>query len=144
MTGEDLLHMLPIGASNRFSSRDAKPNSMISDCTASRAACNREFDFATLKLQTCTMHGNWVHALMQLLNQSLLHGPRAAGLAILPKDQLYDAFVAAPVSIPITARGSQSKPGLRLQMVCSVATSHYTFSKVTKRTKNERNTRAIM
>ena len=54
-------------------------------------------------MHTCPLHANWVHALMQLLNQSLLHGPRAAGLAILPKDQLYDAFVAAPVSIPVTA-----------------------------------------
>ena len=70
--GEGLLHMLPIGVSNRFSSRDAKPNSMISDCTASRAACNYKFDFATLLwLQTCTMHANPVHALMQPLNQSL-------------------------------------------------------------------------
>lgn len=64
--------MLPIGASNRFSSREARPNSMISDCTASRAACNRVLDFATLTcMHTCIMQTNWVHALMQLLNQSL-------------------------------------------------------------------------
>ncbi len=34
---------------------------------------------------------------------NLLCGPRAAGLAVLPKDRLCDAFVAAPVSSPVTA-----------------------------------------
>jgi len=43
---------------------------MISDCTASRAACNRKTDFAMLTwMHLCTMHGNQVHAVMQLLNQ---------------------------------------------------------------------------